>query len=109
MKQKDRFTLGPWFHYTGKLRPQFPTAIHEIQSDDGTSIVRWSGFDGVEGSQRKIVANARLMAAAPEMLAALRKARPVLMNFCDGSDGAYEMVCDAIYKAERGPSTGPDE
>jgi hypothetical protein len=109
MKKKDKHTPGPWFHYTGKLRPQYATIIHEIQSDDGTSIVKWGGFDGVDGSQRKIVANARLMAAAPEMLAALRKAMPVLMNFADGSEGAYEIVCDAISKAERGPSTGPDK
>ncbi len=48
------------------------------------------------------------MAAAPEMLVALRAALPVLRNFAEGSDGAYEKVCDAIFKAERGPSVGPD-
>lgn len=65
------FTPGPWRYYTGKLRPQFSTVVHEIQDSDGTAIVSWSGFDGVDFSQGQIAANARLIAAAPALYAAL--------------------------------------
>jgi hypothetical protein len=56
MSAKITHTPGPWFHYTGKLRPQYPTIIHEIQADDGTPVVKWGGFDGVEQSRRQISA-----------------------------------------------------
>ena len=104
---KSRHTPGPWFHYTGKLRPQFPTIIHEIQADDGTSIVKWGGFDGVDYSERKIGANALLMAAAPELLEALKGAIPYLkQNTPAMVRGALN---NAIAKAEHGPSIGPED
>ena len=45
--------------------------------------------------------NARLIAAAPELLAALKAARPIVQNFADGNEATYEMVCEAIAKAGR--------
>ena len=78
LNRQKQHTPGPWFYYTGKLRPQFPSIIHEIQADDGTAIGKWGGFDGVDYSERKIGANALLMASAPELLAALKGAIPYL-------------------------------
>jgi hypothetical protein len=39
LNRKVEYTPGPWFYYTGKLRPQFPTIVHEIQADDGTAML----------------------------------------------------------------------
>lgn len=66
-------TPGPWRVYEGKLRPRFPTHILEVQDSKGRAVVPWTGFDAcdVPKSQRK--ANARLIAAAPELLEALRE------------------------------------
>lgn len=64
-----KHTPGPWKHYTAPLRPQFPTIIHEIQDADGEAIVKWGGFDGVDQPKRTVIANARLIAAAPDLLA----------------------------------------
>jgi len=67
-------TPGPWLHYAARLRPQYPLRINEIHGPNGETIVRWSGFDGV-GKKRAVTANARLIAAAPELLDALTATR----------------------------------
>jgi hypothetical protein len=83
-------TPGPWRYYTGKLRTQFPTIIHEIQSARGKAIVKWGGFDGVEGPSREIAANARLMAAAPRLADALA-----------GLIGLVELVIPTLKESQR--------
>lgn len=75
---RPTFTPGPWQYYTGKLRPQFATVIHEIQDTDGTAIISWGGFDGVDFSQEEIAANAKLIAAAPALYEALIALLPYL-------------------------------
>ena len=65
-------TPGPWRLYNAPLRKQFPTPILEIQDMIGKPIVAWLGFDGLERPRVEIAANARLMAAAPELEDALR-------------------------------------
>lgn len=69
----DNYTKGPWSYYSGTLRREFPVSIHEIHAQDGIEIVNWSGFDGLDLPEKQIIANARLMAAAPELLSALRE------------------------------------
>ena len=64
-------TPGPWSHYAARLRPQYPLRINEIHGPNGETIVKWSGFDGVS-KKRTVTANARLIAAAPKLLAALQ-------------------------------------
>lgn len=107
LNRQKQHTPGPWFYYTGKLRPQFPSIIHEIQADDGTAIVKWGGFDGVDYSERKIGANALLMASAPELLAALKGAIPYLKPNTPAM--VRRSINTAIAKAVRGPSIGPDD
>jgi hypothetical protein len=65
-------TAGPWKHYSAKLRPQFPTKIHEIHDAKGAVIVKWSGFDGVEQKATVVRANCDLLAAAPALRDELR-------------------------------------
>ena len=56
-------TKGRLRHYHGKLRPEFPTVVHEIYDMTGTSIVKWGGFDGVDLPKKIIAANARRLVA----------------------------------------------
>jgi hypothetical protein len=42
---------------------------------------------------------AYLLAAAPEMLEALRGAKPIVQNFCDGNEQVYDLICDSIKRA----------
>lgn len=74
MSAKGKHTSGPWKVYHAALRPQLSnTKIIEIQSDHGDAIVQWAGFDNCERLKKTHLANARLMAAAPDMLGLLRR------------------------------------
>jgi hypothetical protein len=57
-------TPGPWTHYHGKLRPQFPTWINEVQCGEKCPIVQWGGFDNCDRTKRKHELNARFIAKA---------------------------------------------
>jgi len=71
----NKHTPGPWKFYKGKLRPKFSQVmIIEIRDKTGKSIVKWTGFDGVNLPKKEIEANAHLMAAAPELLEACQLA-----------------------------------
>lgn len=74
----DMHTSGPWKVYHAKLRPQFSGRIIEVQDDHGKPVVTWSGFDNYDRLKKTHLANARLIAAAPEMLNALIAALPLL-------------------------------
>jgi len=39
----ERASSGPWTHYSGKLRPQFPTRINEAQDANGKAVCKWDG------------------------------------------------------------------
>ena len=73
-------TPGPWHVYTGRLRKQFPTPIIEVQDAKGRSIVPWPGFDSCDLPKKERFANARLIAAAPVLLAALKLVSRNLFN-----------------------------
>lgn len=64
----------PWTVYSGKLRPQFPTRIIEIQGEAGETIVAWPGFDGLDMSHRKRMKNAEFIVRAVNHHAALVEA-----------------------------------
>lgn len=73
MGKQAKPTSGPWKVYHALLRPQFPgSKIIEIQDDHGDAIVTWSGFDNSDRLKKTHLANARMMASAPDLLAALR-------------------------------------
>ena len=99
MTERAKHTPGPWIYYTGSLRADFPVIIHEIQDLDGGAIVKWAGFDGVLQRKRVIEADARLIAAAPELLWALKVARDWLSDE-DPNWEPRKVVDAAIAKAE---------
>lgn len=99
----DKFTPGPWKFY-------------QLHGEDGLGYIRREDEDGKEiahhgdpdRSFQENVANARLIAAAPDMLAALRRGRVVMAGECDtalasycraGADGA--LLREAMEPDER--------
>ncbi len=69
--KKGKHTSGPWKVYHQELRKQFPGhKIIEVQDDHGNAVVQWSGFDNSDRLKKVHLANARLIAAAPKLLAA---------------------------------------
>src|SRR5260221_9846066 len=103
MTVKGKHTPGPWKVYHAALRPQFSSnKIIEIQSDHAKAIVQWMGFDDSDRSKKTHLANAQLMAAAPDMLAALKAVAPIVAREGDGEaeQAAYDALCVAIAKAE---------
>lgn len=72
MATEPKFTPGPWTHYQGNLRSEFPTRINEIHAGLKHVVVAWPGFDSSNITERReVTANARLIAAAPDLYAAL--------------------------------------
>lgn len=98
-----KHTKGPW----QVIRPEHPLEgfTHAINSPTGA--VAWA-FPPLE-DVGQAAANARLIAAAPEMLAALEAAKAILNAYIppDNFDGhaarALIMVRDAIAKATEQP------
>lgn len=67
-----KHTPGPWKVYSAPLRPNFPTPIIEIQDANDQAVVPWPGLDAADQPKGVKLANAHLISAAPEMLAALK-------------------------------------
>ncbi len=68
-------TKGPWKVYHKVFRPQLSSRkVLEVQDSNGNSVVPWTGFDSANQSTKEKIANARLIAAAPELLEALKDA-----------------------------------
>jgi hypothetical protein len=62
----------------------------------------WAGIktgDSVVEAYAKALVDAERSGQA-QLLAALKSARPIVQNFADGNEATYEMVCNAIAKAE---------
>ncbi len=97
------YTKGPWgvFNLNG-------TICIDNRGGDGRRpcIVDWPGFDGNEMSRKENEANARLIAAAPEMLEALNAAvsQVHLTNSTEPMSPdvkrVFDQCCAAIAKAE---------
>ena len=73
-RRKAAHTPGPWrlFNSNGVL------CVKSSDPDSKNEVVHWSGFDGSH-YPKATVANARLIAAAPDLLKALK----TLLRFCD--------------------------
>jgi hypothetical protein len=103
-------TPGPW-HADGRLAGD--GAYTQIIGQDGTpvaEVILWSNIDYEEGGDsewEELAANARLIAAAPEMLQALRRA-VLALAFASQTSPAmlddYNAVSAAITKATGGAS-----
>ncbi|URC22339.1 hypothetical protein CHUUTOTORO_02540 [Serratia phage vB_SmaM-ChuuTotoro] len=63
---KFKGTKGPWEAFIGC--GGLTIAIHTPGAKGCDNVVGWMGFDGVDASNAVKVANAKLIAAAPELL-----------------------------------------
>lgn len=90
---------GPWRKYSGKLRPQFRTRIHEITDVRGEVVVKWPGFDGLDIPNAEIIANVRLLTTAPRLLAACEAALPFIDEMAAAGNAHAPRVRDQVKKA----------
>lgn len=64
-------TPGPWKHH---VRGQFIEVVSTVEQDMGTPAVVATMHElSIQGRRPAVIANARLIAAAPELLAALER------------------------------------
>ena len=79
-----KHTPGPWelFH---RAHGGDKWTIAVFKSGTKHEVVSWTGFDSSH-FQKQALANARLIAAAPELLAALKRAREYVVRI-DGTMG----------------------
>lgn len=91
----SKHTPGPWQLYSGKLRKEYPTQLLEVQDATGRVIVQWGAFDSADQPRTEKQANARLIAAAPDLLAACRAAYEHRLDL-----DVDELLREAIAKAE---------
>lgn len=87
---REKPTPGPWRAFIGD-----GNTIAIMKGKSSTKeVIKWTGFDGSDFPQHAR-ANARLIAAAPTLLAALKLCLAAL----DGGQ-AYNAACAAIDQAE---------
>ena len=99
MDNKATHTPGPWVVHQIPSMPE--TVGHYVVTEDGLTVCRTEyqlpervGTVVVEAKRR---ANARLIAAAPEMLDALQMAKHIVAN--EGTDAQMDQVFAAIARA----------
>lgn len=79
-------TAGPWS--LDKDWDPFDNRTWAIFDDFGTTIAHVESWDGDEQTEKQADANARLIAAAPQMLEALRAALDAMGDYYDATDAA---------------------
>jgi selenophosphate synthetase-related protein len=96
MKTKNTHTPGPWDVYAGKMK----NGDRIINDGEGTPVAYAADYNEY-AKDDQVDANARLIAAAPDLLEA---AQDALTAFQSGRNGSAAMVllAAAIAKAEGG-------
>jgi hypothetical protein len=74
-----KISKWPWTAYT-----RFG-GINEIHDMQGNEVVRWQGFDGVNGGARSARVNAMFIASTPQSIAAL-------VAYAEASEGFWNNV-----------------
>lgn len=94
----EKHTPGPWHR---NIHPRYP--IYSEQRNQKVAAALYGGRTGV--SEAEALANCDLIAAAPELLAALRFAEPYIDEWVDMFDPSDEVDADireAREKCRRG-------
>ena len=81
-------TPGPWFPDFDD--DPFDIGTFAIKDDFDTPIAHVEGWDGEEDTAKQAKANARLIAAAPSMLATLQVVLESMGDYYDATDAAGE-------------------
>lgn len=94
MTTEQKFTPGPWTAHWSKYRE----GCYVVQTSAPSNRIL-AKFDGDgDGPDEQEIASAHLIAAAPDMLAALKAIRA---HRPDHADNVWDAVDEAISKAER--------
>lgn len=70
----------PWVLYAGKLIPEYPNKIVEVQDENGKAICKWTGFDGADQSPAIRKANAAFIVEACNNYERLREQNKELVE-----------------------------
>lgn len=91
-------TPGPWQPFTRYVTAKGRFLAKAFEANDATEQPGFSAGQEPQQSQTEAAANARLIAAAPELLAALEH----LMRYDFGDSDGAKQARDAIAKAKGG-------
>lgn len=89
--KKFKGTPGPWVAFSNTKTGTF--AVHTPDDKSCGNIIAWSGFDGVDSSNKVKAANVALIAAAPELLEALQN---MINHNCPNG---HSFDCNCAYNA----------
>lgn len=93
-------TPGPWVFQEGNKERPSMSMVHKA-SDRGFPIAQVICETQNTKQRAEDIANARLIAAAPDLLAACHAARKTLIQFDITGDPAFDCIGEAIDKATR--------
>ena len=98
----SKHTPGPW------VVNRYPEELLVEARPSGAFVAKCDGISATIGSAEELMTNARLIAAAPDMLAVLKDASFVIRAHAERYPGdrdaqaLWDRCADAIYKAEGG-------
>lgn len=91
-----KHTPGPWFVEVGNDPSAWANYFPKVVTEKYIVV----GTEGMYGDRETDLANARLIAAAPEMLEALNLCRQHMYEHASNTqDHAFDKLCAAIAKA----------
>jgi hypothetical protein len=97
MNKYTKHTPGPW-ELSNDHKPS-PYVIRQVGRFGGLASVKFHGFNKTERAREEQAANARLIAAAPDLLDALEEAIEVVGSWGDDGDPSWlERAKSAIAK-----------
>lgn len=96
LKLSKKVSAGPWV--VDSMNSREYQILNKHRNVRVAEVVRWSGRGSNATTPETVHANARIIAAAPEMLAALKRCSLHLLN-C-GAAALLKTVEDLIAKAE---------
>ncbi len=94
----EKHTPGPWYQFGCGVTDENPK---HVKPGTPLNLIAATGDDCDPGDESQQIANARLIAAAPELLAALNDALPLLEGFEDADmheDDEVPIVAPVLAK-----------
>ena len=82
-RRTPKHTPGPWSAFISRRSKTVSVDIGPVPHGRRPNVVNWMGFDSCDLPLNQQIANARLIAAAPELLSALVAARAEIWRLLD--------------------------